>query len=240
MSAKSSLAATSENCSTMNGNRLSKLRPLAFLLAFLSTLALAQTAEPPKASDEQNDKTTKVEPQGNLESTQTLGCIPLAEAKNTYTPPDLHTGITACVAEEKYDLAARLFALSGIYGAFDSARVTDRSAAKANVILILILFTEMDPAKKRKLEEAVISIAADTALLANLCNEVRSVGMPNYYPAYMINHGINSRIGNPDEGALAKDFDSSKVWADLQTTYLKCPAGQEAAAPAAKPNAVEH
>jgi len=47
--------------------------------------------------------------------------------------------------------------------------------------------------------------------------------MPDYYPSYMILHGIKAFEGNPHDGALLKDFDSQKVWTNLLTKFLHCP-----------------
>jgi hypothetical protein len=48
--------------------------------------------------------------------------------------------------------------------------------------------------------------------------------MPDYYPRYMVLHGIRAFSGNPHEGALVKDFDAPGVWKNLQSAYFHCPA----------------
>jgi hypothetical protein len=199
------------------------MRPLLFLIPFLSSLTLAQTLAPPKIITEQHWNVTNHRAEGNLASTQAVGCIPLAKAKNTFTPPDLYLGVTECITQDNYDFAASLFALAGIYGRFDVERVTDKSAGQAKTVLVMSTFATVPQDKKTKFNEALNRIAKNSESLGKLCGEVRKVGMPNYYPSYMILHGIKAFTGNPHDGALLKDFDSQKNWVNLQTAYLHCP-----------------
>jgi hypothetical protein len=199
------------------------MRPLLLLLPFLSSLALAQTLAPPKIITEKNGNVTNLRAEGNLASTQAVGCIPLVKAKNTFTPPDLYLGVTECIAQDNYDFAASLFALAGIFGSFDAERITDKSAGQAKTVLVMNTFATVPQDKKTKFNEAFNRIAKNPESLGKLCSDVQKIGMPNYYPSYMILHGIKAFTGNPHDGALLKDFDSQKVWANLQTAYLHCP-----------------
>lgn len=199
------------------------MRPLLFLFSFFTTLALAQIAEPPKIIKEQNGKITNYRAEGSLASTQAVGCIPLAQARNSFTPPDLYKGVVECLAEDNYEFSARLFALAGIYARFDAERITDKSAGQAKTVLIMNTFSKVPEDKKAKLNASLTHITQDPEILGKLCGEVREIGMPSYYPSYMILHGIKAFNGNPHEGALIKDFDSSGVWKNLQSGYLHCP-----------------
>lgn len=192
------------------------------LLPFLSTVALAQAAAPPKLIGEQHGPVTNYRAEGSLASTQAVGCIPLAKAKSSFTPPDLYLGVTECIARDNYGFAAGLFALAGIYGSFDAERVADPSAGQAKTVLVMNTFANVPQDKKTKFNEMLNRIAKNPEALAKLCGEVRKVGMPNYYPSYMILHGIKAFTGNPNDGALLRDFDPQKVWANLQATYLHC------------------
>lgn len=200
------------------------MRPLLLLLLFISPHGLAQTLDSPKIITEQNGRITNVRMEGSLASAQTVGCISLAEAKNTFTPPDLYKGVEECISKDKYDLAAGLFALAGIYGRFDAERITDKTAGQAKSVLIMNTFANESQDQKTKFNEVFTRLIKTPELFGKLCNEVQKVGMPNYYPSYMILHGIKAFTGNPHEGAMVKDFDPSKVWMNLQTAYLHCPA----------------
>lgn len=199
------------------------MRSLFLLPLLLSTFALAQTLPPPKIIREQSGKIVNLYAEGNLESYQTIGCIPLAEAKNTYTPPDLYKGAGTCIAQENYDLAARLFALADIYAMFDGQRITDKTAAQGRIVLTMNTFSNITDDKKNKFKEALNHQLQTHELLKNLCSEVERIGAPSYYPSYMILHGVKAFMGNPHEGALVKDFDTPGAWKSLQSRALKCP-----------------
>ena len=199
------------------------MRPLFALLPFLSTLALAQTAPAPKIVPEQNGRVTNYRAEGSLESTQAIGCIPLSKAKSTMTPPDLYRGVAECIARDNYDLAADLSALAGIYANFDVIRVSDKSAGQAKTVLVMNTFANVPQDKKIKFTETLNRIAGNPESLAKLCGEVRKIGKPDYYPRYMILHGIGAFTGDSKDAPLIKDFDPQKSWALLQSAYLHCP-----------------
>ncbi|MGA3281395.1 MAG: hypothetical protein ABSD50_10480 [Smithella sp.] len=190
------------------------------------TIPSAQTLEPPKIIKEQSGNITNYRVEGSLASTQTIGCIPLSEVKNTFTPADLYKGVSECIAKDNYDLGAGLFALAGIYASFDAERITDKTAGQAKTVLIMNVFSSVSQDKKTKFSEEIDRISKDPDILGMLCSQVQKIGMPNYYPSYMILHGIKAFTGNPHDGALAKDFDAQKVWMSLQTNYLHCTASK--------------
>jgi hypothetical protein len=83
---------------------------------------------------------------GGIASNNIVACIAFEEVRNTFTPADLYKGVATCVAEDKYDLAANLFALAGVYGRFDAGRVADESAAQATSVLIMNTFSAIHSA----------------------------------------------------------------------------------------------
>ena len=198
------------------------MKRLIFLLLTFQSLAVAQAVDKPKILIDTNGNFTNIHVEGSLASTQNIGCIRLSESKNTFSPPDLYKGVSECVSQDKYDLAARLFALAGIYGAFDAERVSDKTAGQAKSILILNTMSNYSSDQKSKFQEAINNISKNEENLRELCGEVRAVGMPNYYPNYMILHGINALTGNSNGEALIKDFDAPKTWNSLQIKYLNC------------------
>jgi hypothetical protein len=177
----------------------------------------------PAIAKEQRGNVTNLRAEGSLASTQAIGCIPIAQAKNTFTPADLYKGVSECIAQEKYDFAAGLFLLAGMYVRFDAERLTDKTAGQAGSVLIMNTFSTLPQEKKTKFGAAVERIAKNPELLRTECGDVQKLGMPNYYPSYMILHGIKAFTGNPHEGALVKGFDAPGVWKTLQTTALHCP-----------------
>ncbi|MCX7142785.1 MAG: hypothetical protein NT123_17290 [Proteobacteria bacterium] len=165
----------------------------------------------------------RIEP--GLGSSQKIGCIPLSEARNTYTPPDLYRGVSECLAKENYEFAARLFVLAGTYSAFDAERITNKEAGQSKSVMITNTLLQEPPEKQSRLNELMIRLMKTPELHATLCGEVQRIGMPGYFPGYMVLYGVKEASGNPFDGALVKDFDAPKSWAQLQSTYLSCPAG---------------
>jgi len=200
------------------------MKSLPFFFLFFLAPAFAQTPEPPKIIKEQNGNLINYQAAGNLASTQTIGCISLSEVKNTFTPADLYKGVGECIAKDNYDLATELFFLAGTYANFDAERITDKTAGQAKTVLIMNVFSSVPQDKKTKFSEVVDRLMKNPDTLGVLCSKVQKIGMPDYYPGYMILHGIKAFTGNPHDGALVKDFDAQKVWAALQTKYLHCPA----------------
>ena len=199
------------------------MKPLFFLLSLVATTISAQTLDPPKIITEKKGNVTNSYAEGSLASTQAPGCISLTEAKNTLTPADLYQGVSDCMQQDKYERATGLFALAGIYGRFDAKRVADKSAGQAAIVLIMNTFANTPEDKKSKFQEQFTRITKTPELLAKLCSDIQKLGRPDYYPSYMILHGIGAFTGNPHEGALLKDFDAPKVWTELQKNYLHCP-----------------
>lgn len=199
------------------------MRSLLLSLSFLTPIALAQVPDPPRIIIEQSEKMTNYRAEGDLASTQAIGCIPLEQAKNTYTPADLYKGVSECIAQEKYDLAAGLFLLARIYSRFDAERLTDKTAGAAGTMMIVITFSTLSQDERTKFSETVGRILKSPELLRTKCDEVQKIGAPNYYPGYMILHGMKAFKGNPHERALVKDFDTSGAWKNLQTNFLNCP-----------------
>jgi hypothetical protein len=202
---------------------------LLALLLLLPLPAQAQTASqapappPPQIIKEQRAKVTHYGAEGNVAPIHTLGCIPLAQVRNEYTAADLYQAVGACVAKDQISEGVDLFALAGMYASFDGQRVADRSAAQAKTVLIMNTFARVPQDKKTKFAEANKQTTDDPAALRRLCGEIRRIGPPNYYPAYMILHGIKAFTGNPHENALVPDFDAAGTWKKLQGAYLHCP-----------------
>lgn len=195
---------------------------LTFLFIF-PAVVLAQAHEPPRIIKEQNGKFTNYRVEGSLASTQAVGCIPLAEAKNTFTPPDLYKGASDCLNKDEYESAAELFALAGIYGRFDAERVSDKTARQAVTVMLMSAFANVSQDKKERFNTVLSRITRADGGLGRLCEHVQRVGMPDYYPSYMILHGIKAFTGDPHDGAIKTDFDPSGVWKNLQAAYLHCP-----------------
>lgn len=161
---------------------------------------------------------------GNLESKNDLGCVGTEKLENKFTPADLYKAIPACTKKGKYKEGAVLFALAGTYGRFDTLRVTDQSAYQAVTVLKIQAFSAMPPDQQNAFKESVSKTIGNPDGLAAVCKEIARIGPPNYYPRYMIQHGMGAftKTGADDDG-LVKNFNTSAAWQQSLDTYLQCP-----------------
>lgn len=184
--------------------------------------ALIKTAQQPEIVTEKNGNITNFKVVGSLASKQDIGCIKIEKAKNSFTPADLYKGVSTCLAQEKFEEASALFLLAGLYSRYDAVRVTDKTAGQAGSALIVNTFANIKPDIKAKFGAAVEKDTKDPASIQRICEQIVAIGPPDYYPEYMILHGMKAFTGNPHEGAIASDFNKTATWAELQTKQLHC------------------
>lgn len=181
---------------------------------------LLATSTFPFASGAQS--VTNYQAEGNLESTHQLGCIAADEVKDIYTPVDLYKGVAACVGSGNLQNGPLLFALAGVYGRFDTLRVADSTAHQAIRMAQMQELGSLPQEKTDLLRQEVVAIAKDNTRLAVLCARIRQVGPPNYFPRYMIQHGMGAFMPSSGNG-LVKSFDPASAWEQSLTSYLHCP-----------------
>jgi len=159
---------------------------------------------------------------GNLESKNDLGCISADQAKNKYTPTDLYRASSQCVTIGRYKDGVFLFMLAGTYGRFDILRVEDKTAHQAITVAIMETFWRLDQDKRAAFQESVKATFGHPENLAAMCREIVRIGPPDYYPRYMIQHGMRAFNGNTGNG-LVKDFDAKAAWQQSLESYAHCP-----------------
>jgi len=195
------------------------MKRLAVLSALFSALAVAAPAE------NQAQGADITQPfKDNLASMHPLACVPLTQVKNTDTPADIFKGLSECIKQNNYDDAADLFAIAGAYGQFDAQRVTDKTAGQAKTVLVMEAFTDVLEDKKAQFAKVQALRMTDPKTLNTICANIKQIGHPNYFPDYMILHGMRAFTGeNPYQNALEKNFDEAKVWGEVLAGYLTCP-----------------
>jgi hypothetical protein len=167
-------------------------------------------------------KNLVLEAEGNLESLNPCGCIELSEVTNKHNPADILHGMGKCIELNQFEKAARLFAVAGVYGRYDTYRVKDKSAHQALLVLQQDIILNVDENVKSKLVEILMKeLEKGSNELNNICTSIQKIGMPKYYPKYMIQHGIQAFTENNDNG-LVKEFDSEKSWDLALKEYLHC------------------
>ncbi len=182
----------------------------------------------------QNGNVTEMSVDGQLAAKHPVSCVPLSQIDSTRTPPDLYLGVAACIQQDDYRAAAMLFALAGVESRFDAERVLDKSAGQAGQVLIMNTFNGLPDEKHERFVKEVTEIAADSAALAEICGSIRKIGYPNYYPQYMVLHGIHAFTAKAGDPTLVPTFDATATWNSLLTTYLNCPAAPAAPLAVAK------
>jgi hypothetical protein len=161
---------------------------------------------------------------GNLQSTISLNCVAFDKLTNKMTPADLYPAVKKCFDEKKYERGVELFILAGCYGEFDRLRVSDKTAWQAKEVMLIQLH---DLFTKKQLESFVKALKPyedkKGQQLISLCQDIQKLGPPDYYPTYMIQHGIHAFLPDGDENPLVMSFDANKSWEDTLHKYLHCP-----------------
>lgn len=165
---------------------------------------------------------TLFEAEGNLESPNPCGCVELTEITNKHNPADILNGMGKCIELQKFEKAAKLFAIAGVYGKYDTYRVKDRTAHQALLVLqqnIILKFGDDD--KKKMMSSLQVLLEKGSHNLSAVCQSIQEVGVPEYIPKYMIQHGMQAFINKEDKG-IVEDFDSKASWSLALESYLHC------------------
>ena len=160
---------------------------------------------------------------GNLESKHDLGCVSSEKLSSKYTPADLYRALSRCVESNRNKEGAFLFALAGVYARFDSLRVEDKSAHQAVTVLRMQALGAQDKSKQEAFKEALNKTLGNPEGLAAACKEIVRIGPPDYYPRYMIQHGMGAFLKSGSGDGLVKGFDAKAAWKQSLDTYLHCP-----------------
>ena len=165
-----------------------------------------------------------LEVERSLESPNPCGCVELSEVTNQHNTADIFNGMEKCIELKDFKKAAKLLDIARIYGSYDTSRVKDRSSHKIFLLIIAKmdiklnqnkgdkerLFAYRDKLHKKGSEE-----------LKNLCKDIQKIGIPQYFPRYMIQNGMHAFIKKEGYG-IVENFDSKKSWDEIFKSYLDC------------------
>ena len=158
---------------------------------------------------------TNLSADGNLAVTNEFGCIPLSEVKSSYTPPDFTRAITICAESQEYPRAADFLGLAIMYGMQDRDRVSDDTARQGLDVLFQNLMVQLSPEQRAGLIYAFDNVLkVNSPAHVSFCDVVTQLGKPNYYPMYMVQHGIKA-FTNRSDRPLIQDFPAERNWADI-------------------------
>jgi hypothetical protein len=172
-------------------------------------------------------------------------CVRFDQIDNTHSPVELYASVADCAQNNRDVDAVSLFVLAGMDSSFDSLRVADKTAGQARQILIMGLFQEMRADVHARFETALKGLMDQPQRRATLCAQVHKIGPPQYFPAYMVNHGLGvmqSALSNQlPPPPLEPNFDAAATWATLVINYLDCtPAVSPAITTAASSATAKH
>ncbi|MFC2968823.1 hypothetical protein [Acidimangrovimonas pyrenivorans] len=165
---------------------------------------------------------TTHETPGNLAPTRNPGCISVAQADKALTPADLTLGAYDCVQKADYDKAAALVILLQLRAAYDTRRVADVSAHDAGQVLFLSLHDALTTRQQTQLKQAFSRFGGTgSSNHQAFCKRMKAVGPPDYYPAYMIQHGLGAFLPQKNK-PLVSNFKPRAAWSEVLTGYMKC------------------
>jgi len=159
------------------------------------------------------------EAKGNLESKMPINCVDINKVNNFNTPADIFVGVSDCVNNERYQEAGKLLVLATTYGNYDTRRVEDRTAHQASPVLFKQLVTSIDEDRRKKL---FTEFKNEVSNNKNICASIKKLGKPNYYPAYMIQHGMGAFLGKKSKDGLVSNFDPEYAWENTLKEFLNC------------------
>ncbi len=161
-----------------------------------------------------------VQAPGNLEVTNNLSCIDVDDVKSSYSPTDLFSGIYQCLDKRDYEKAVMLYSVALVYAKYDTLRVADKSAHQALGVMKLNLMN----AKKEHIDKFQSLLTEKFQDKNKMCQAVKGIQPPTYFPRYMIQHGIQAftQTTQPNNG-LIENFNAKDAWASVKKDFMKCP-----------------
>ena len=157
--------------------------------------------------------------EGNLEAKSNPKCIPMSEVLTSLTPPDLALGILECYKVDEVQNALDMFWVMKVRAFFDAQRVNDESAGAAQGALQNELFAVIGEDFLFEIQDLLDK--DKESFFNRLCSMMKTLGAPNYYPKYMILHGMNAFLGIEGDG-LKPNFDADREWGKILRNDLGC------------------
>ena len=162
---------------------------------------------------------TNIESDGNLQSQLAVECVSIDKLTSKNTPADIFIGFSKCLQTKNYMKASRLYLVAMAYGKFDTLRVMDKSAHQAIAVLRMNSTMELDEQEIQDLQKALQSETED---MTEICASLKLLGLPEYHPTYMIQHGMGAFTGNKSKDGLIKGFNPTSSWEEVITKFVKC------------------
>jgi hypothetical protein len=112
--------------------------------------------------------------------------------------------------------------LAGVYSFFDAERVVDETARDAHSVLTRDAMSKLDQSAKDAVFTQLKATLGDPARLPAACMAITRIGPPNYFPEYMVQHGMDAMNNKVQGNGLLPDFDAKLGWQKALDSYLHC------------------
>ena len=152
-----------------------------------------------------------------------VACLDKSKVSNMLSPVELWKSIASCISSEKYDEGVFIYAMAGAFGAFDKLRVADKTAHQATQVLLMVTFDSLPEDKVAAFQSRVRQTFGNESTHKAYCKEIESVGPPDYFPTYMVRHGLGAFPGANKNQPLVVPFDPHVAWPQAVKQYLLCP-----------------
>ena len=88
----------------------------------------------------------------------------------------------------------------------------------------MVTFNSLDAQKASSFKARVGQVLGDNNARAIICYGINRIGPPDYFPRYMLQHGIVAiNDKNQKSNALVTPFDIQSAWKQALDSYLHCP-----------------
>ena len=153
----------------------------------------------------------------------TVLCLDKSKLNSKLSPFDLWKSIATCISSENYDQGVFIYAMAGAFGRFDTLRVADKSGHQAAKALPMLVFGSLPKDKVAAFQAHVQQTLGNESTRKTYCAEIESFGPPDYFPSYMIQHGLGAFTGANSNKPFVVPFEPKVVWPEAVKEYLLCP-----------------
>ena len=155
-----------------------------------------------------------------------IGCVPLSGLDSGDNPMELDLALVKCVSSGRYERAVRIEMLIEAYTTFDSMRVADKTAHGVNSDVLPLIMMSLGHKRLKGFGAAMQRLRNDPESVRSACAGIRRIGPPEYYPTYMVGHGMQMFTGFTTPHGLVSDFDAQDAWKKVIKAPLHCPSAK--------------
>lgn len=161
----------------------------------------------------------QVAPATNVSSSSTsnppyreLGCVGIEKLSNENSPEEIFSGLAKCIAEKDYSTAVEMELLARRYGMIDAERIVDNIGRGVLSVLVNQVAERSPKSNLEAYNKARTELFNDENFMKKVCGEIRMIGVPNYHPSYMIQHGMNVFLQNHNQNQGVRPVNTGRIF----------------------------